>query len=234
MMDVLPHANVSLDDLQYLESLLQYALRRCGIVESQTDSSPKGKRTKRGGNTFSMSQLCTRHGDIVENCLFPFLDLKDHLSLARTSVSFLKQGGLPAPSPPSPPRVIKHGPWKKKVRLPSITSDDQLRRFCTYAAGAHILLLSGCDGLTDVAALGNTASLHTLDLSDCEGLTDVSGLGNIASLNTLNLSDCEGLTDVSGLGNIGSLHTLMLSNCVGLTDVSALGNLASLYTLKLS
>ena len=147
----------------------------------------------------TLLSLCQRNADVIESKVFPFLDLRDHVRLACASSVFLQQSGLkppPHPLPPAPPlprHVIKHGAWKKSIRLPKQVTNSQLMLFCGFARSVHQLDLVKCRKISDVTPLGNISNLHTLDLSGCNHLMDVSALGNIPTLHTLVLSGCHRL-----------------------------------------
>ena len=52
------------------------------------------------------------------------------------------------------------------------------------------------------------ACTHLNDISQCSGVTDVAGLGQCASLHdiVLSLTGCSGVPDVAALGQHTSLH----------------------------
>ena len=86
----------------------------------------------------------------------PFLNLSDHVRLARTcSVMIYTAGILPSPhpKPPLPPpskHIAKKGAWKKSVILPENITDNQFKAFCQYAYGMYGL---ECQELSDLSAL---------------------------------------------------------------------------------
>ena len=94
-----------------------------------------------------------------------------------------------------------------------------VRRF-TFNAIVHTMVLSDCQGINDVSALGG---VHTLYLNGCRGIFDFSTLGSVRNLD---LSQCPNVVDVSALGGV---HTLYLCYCPNVVDVSALGGVHNLY-----
>ncbi|KEG06753.1 putative leucine-rich repeat protein [Trypanosoma grayi] len=96
------------------------------------------------------------------------------------------------------------------------------------------LILSGCEGVRTVGALGRLPALRELDLG-CTAITDeeLQGLSASHRLMKIVLCNCKHLTDVSPLASIKTLEEVDLSGCEGVRTVGALGRLPILRELVL-
>jgi hypothetical protein len=112
----------------------------------------------------SLSLLLRVSFDVLTHVLFPFLDLCDHMRVARVCVGLLKASSLPRP-------FVKNSRlsvvvWNKPVELPRGIDSEGLRKFCAYASPS-CLSLRGCDVIDDASfrCLGGLSSLRELDIS---------------------------------------------------------------------
>jgi Leucine-rich repeat (LRR) protein len=184
----------------------------------------------------SLSKICADSRDVVESCIFTFLDLKSHVLLARCSSTLLNASGL---LPPPGSRAVdfrRPGAWKKEICFPKDIDNQSFAKFCRYANGLQKLNLTRF--LTDVSAIENLTTLKAVSIN-IDRCCDISFLRYLPHLQTLKL-DLEEHSkftkldlDVSFLKNNLELVHLKLSVCDTFVDCSFLVNLPKLKHLDL-
>ncbi len=131
-------------------------------------------------------------------------------------------------------------PWKTDVApsllVPSDYQPTILSLLVSLAAETQetLLWLSGCTGVSDLAALKGLGSLEWLYLSGCTRVSDLAALKDLGSLHYLYLNGCTGVSDLAALKDLRSLHWLDLTGCTRVSDLAALNHLGSLKDLYLT
>ena len=162
----------------------------------------------------AVHRVFNEHTDVVSGVLFCFLNLSEHVRLARVSRSTLAMSCLPLP----PKKTI--APWRKHVELPREITDWQLRRLLSYAHLTSLALLgTTTDANVNLFSLKNEP-LQLLSLLDSGEITN-DGLFHLKELplQHLTLGNCINVTD-GGLWYLKGLPLshLTLGNCIFVTD----------------
>ncbi|MFP4026741.1 MAG: leucine-rich repeat domain-containing protein [Candidatus Brocadiia bacterium] len=113
--------------------------------------------------------------------------------------------------------------------------EDQLQWVAELGLPLHFLHLSWCHNIKDLEPLRALSdTLIRLVVSDCDRLVDLDAVGSLKKLQRFEMIDCDAVWEIDPLALLKKLRRVVLRNCDAVRELGPIGELPELISLDLS